>query len=187
MATPDLTPLSCAQRSKIRRLSAPREAQAGEEAGELNIVPYPDIIMNIMMFVLASVVVAFTATINTSAAYAGPERPAPHDGPAALRLTALITHQGIVLTTASGAIAPGCSDLGAGVTLPNKGGAYDLAGLSACARRIKGVRPEYALESQVSLSANPDVPYETLVSVMDALRSDDTGELFPEVQLGVVR
>src|SRR6185312_1150546 len=60
--------LSAAQRSKIRRLSAPAEPQAGDEAGELNVVPYLDIMMNIMMFVLASVSVAFVTTIHTSAA-----------------------------------------------------------------------------------------------------------------------
>jgi biopolymer transport protein TolR len=178
-------PLSAAQRSKIRRLSAPTEADPGGDAGELNVVPYLDIIMNIMMFVLVSVSVTFASTISTTAAQASP-RPVPV-APEALALTALITGQGIALKTAGGPVAPGCSGIGTGVTVPNAGGGYDLVGLGACARRIKGARPEYAAETQVAVSASPDVPYDVVIGVMDALRSDDRGELFPEAKLGVVR
>jgi len=41
--------LSAAQRAKIRRLSAPRELSPDEEGGELNIVPFLDIITNILI------------------------------------------------------------------------------------------------------------------------------------------
>src|SRR4051812_50220496 len=57
--------LSAAQRSKIRRLSQPRELSPDEEGGELNIVPFLDIITNVLMFVLATVSVTFTATIDS--------------------------------------------------------------------------------------------------------------------------
>src|SRR5882724_6096197 len=115
----DLSSLSAAQRSKIRRLATPEAPAAGEDAGELNVVPYLDIIMNVMMFVLASVTVAFASTIHTESAFAGP-RPATDIPTPALRLTALLTRQGVTLTTASGAIAPGCEGFGAGVTVPRK-------------------------------------------------------------------
>jgi biopolymer transport protein ExbD len=174
-------PLSAAQRSKIRRLSAPVEADAGSDAGELNVVPYLDIIMNIMMFVLVSVSVTFTSTIATTAAQASP-RPVPTP-PEALALTALITGEGVALKTAGGPVAPGCSGVGTGITVPNAAGGYDLVGLGACARRIKGARPE----TQVAVSASPDVSYDVVIGVMDALRSDAHGELFPEARLGVVR
>src|SRR3954453_7367709 len=58
--------LTAAQRGKIRRLSQPRELAPDEEGGELNIVPFLDIIMNILIFVLATVAVTFTATIDTT-------------------------------------------------------------------------------------------------------------------------
>ncbi|MGC4092027.1 MAG: hypothetical protein QM756_29920 [Polyangiaceae bacterium] len=57
--------LSPAQRSKIRRLSQPRELSPDEEGGELNIVPFLDIVVNILIFVLATVAVTFTASIET--------------------------------------------------------------------------------------------------------------------------
>ena len=174
-------PLSAAQRSKIRRLSAPHEPAAGEDGGELNVVPYLDIIMNVMMFVLASVSVVFTAAIPTSAAEAN-TRPEPRP-PEALALTAMITSQGVSLKTARGSIAPGCGDYGAGLTISGR----DLAALAACARRLKGASPSYAAEHEVLVTASPDVPYADVVAVMDALRSDERGPLFPDPRLGVVR
>ncbi|MGC4086556.1 MAG: hypothetical protein QM756_01420 [Polyangiaceae bacterium] len=36
-----------------------------EEGGELNIVPFLDIVVNILIFVLATVAVTFTASIET--------------------------------------------------------------------------------------------------------------------------
>ena len=48
-----MSELSAAQRAKIRRLSQPRELSPDEEGGELNIVPFLDIVVNILIFVLA--------------------------------------------------------------------------------------------------------------------------------------
>jgi biopolymer transport protein TolR len=184
MSVPTSAPLSSAQRAKIRRLSTPAEPEVGEGGAELNVVPYLDIIMNVMMFVLATVSVVFTSTIPTAAAAVGPRT---SDPPAGLHLAAMVTGGGVTLTTAGGAIATGCDGIGPGLTVPSRRGEYDLAGLSACARRIKGSRPERAAETQVTVTASPDVPYATVIAVMDALRRDDAGELFPEATLGVVR
>ncbi len=57
--------LSAAQRSRIRRLSMPRELSPDEEGGELNIVPFLDIITNVLMFVLATISVTFTTMIES--------------------------------------------------------------------------------------------------------------------------
>jgi biopolymer transport protein ExbD len=174
--------LSPAQRARIRRLSTPREPEPGDEAGELNVVPYLDIMMNIMMFVLASVSVAFASTINTSAAYAGPGPVPPTPG--ALHLTVLVTSSGTALKTAAGPVAPGCTDMGPGIAVPIASGQQDLAALARCARWVKQARPA---ETQVSVTASPDIPYETVISVLDALRADADGPLFPDVAFGTVR
>jgi biopolymer transport protein ExbD len=186
MPQPLPSPLSASQRSRIRRLARPDDPQQGDEAGELNIVPYLDIITNIMMFVLASVAVAFVGTISVQPAFAGPQKIDQAVSP--LKLTALVTSDGVALLTKDGHVAPGCSGFGAGVTVPKLGGGeHDLTALGACARRLKGARAEYAIESQVTLTASPDVPYQAVIAVMDALRSDDAGELFPAVHFGVAR
>lgn len=58
--------LSACQRAKIRRLATPPEASPEDEGGELNVVPFLDIITNVLMFVLATVAITFTATIESS-------------------------------------------------------------------------------------------------------------------------
>jgi hypothetical protein len=71
--------LTATQRSKVRRLSAPKEIDESEQAGELNIVPFLDIITNVMMFVLASLAVTFTVTLAASAPKSGRGRDVPKD------------------------------------------------------------------------------------------------------------
>src|SRR5512141_2765886 len=102
MADQEEVPLSAAQRSRIRRLSAYKEPDAGEEAGELNVVPYLDIITNIMMFVLASVSVSFIGTIDTTPPSIGGNRVRADVSSKALNLSALISNDGIALKTSSG-------------------------------------------------------------------------------------
>src|SRR6185369_2435074 len=111
-------PLSAAQRSKIRRLSQPIEPAPGEEAGELNVVPYLDIITNIMMFVLASVSVSFIAAIDTTPPSIGGGKVRADVSSKALNLAAFITTQGVSLKTSGGNISTGCDNIGSGVAVP---------------------------------------------------------------------
>ncbi|HVY49593.1 MAG TPA: biopolymer transporter ExbD, partial [Minicystis sp.] len=105
----------------------------------------------------------------------------------ALNLSAWITNDGISLKTSSGNIAPGCEGLGAGLTVPKKGEDYNLATLTDCARKLKSAKPDFKDETQVTITASPGIEYKTVIDVMDALRSDGTEELFPEVHFGVAR
>src|SRR3954453_24078864 len=107
MAEPQDHPLSPAQRSRIRRLSQHKEPAAGEEAGELNVVPYLDIITNIMMFVLASVSVSFIASIDTTPPVIGGKGVRSDITTKALNLSAWITNEGVSLKTSTGNIGPG--------------------------------------------------------------------------------
>src|SRR5579864_4534392 len=92
--------LSAAQRSKIRRLSQPRELAPDEEGGELNIVPFLDIVTNVLMFVLATVAVTFTATIDTFPPRAGSGARAPTTP--TLGLTILIVPDGFSIKASGG-------------------------------------------------------------------------------------
>lgn len=188
MADPqDDVPLSAAQRSRIRRLSQPKEPDAGEEAGELNVVPYLDIITNILMFVLASISVTFVASIDTTPPSIGGGKVRTELQSRALNLSVFVTTQGVSLKTSGGNIATGCSDVGTGITVPKKGDDYDYPGITACAKRLKNARDEFKSETQVTITANPGVEYKVIIDVMDALRSDGQDELFPEVHFGVAR
>src|SRR5208282_6013138 len=99
--------LSAQQRSKIRRLSQPKELAVDEEGGELNIVPFLDIIMNVLMFVLATVAVTYTATLETFPPKAGGS-PRPPTTPT-LGFTVFISGDGFGLKAQGGNVAPGCN------------------------------------------------------------------------------
>ncbi len=190
MADPNDIPLSAAQRSRIRRLSAPKDPTPGEEAGELNIVPYLDIVMNIIVFVISTLTVVFISTIDT----VPPSLPDPGKGKAtqdiktkALNLTALITNEGISLKTSDGNLATGCNSYGAGPTVPKVDGKQDYNELTRCARELKKKNERALTETQVTITANPDVDYQTVIETIDALRKDKEGDLFKDVAFGVAR
>jgi len=180
-------PLSPAQRSKIRRLSRWEPPAPGEEAGELNIVPYLDIIMNIIVFTIATISVVFMSTIDTTPPAAGGGR-GTRSATKSLNLTALITSDGIALKTSSGNIATGCAHIGSGITVPKTAaGSHDYAELTRCARELKKQNDRFAEETQVTITANPDVAYQVVIHTMDAFRKDQEGVLFPNVHFGVAR
>ena len=105
-----------------------------------------------------------------------------------LKLTVTVTLDGVLFSTSSGPVAPGCLRLGGdGVTVPSRDGALDTKGISECAQRIKRARPEFAEESQVTITAEPSIQYRTVVELIDALRGDGDEPLFPEVTFGVKR
>lgn len=185
--------LSAAQRSRIRRLSAYQEPAPGEEAGELNIIPYLDIIVNILVFVLVSVSVTFMSTIDTVPPSVGGGKVRDSVSSKKLNLSVFITTKGISFKTSGGSIATGCDNVGGGITIPLRENTaagtspYDLPAVTACARKLKSARPEFEEETQVTLTANPGIEYQHVIDVLDAVRVDEKGELFPEAFFGVVR
>ncbi len=187
MADPQDPPLSAAQRSRIRRLSQPHEPGPGEEAGEIALIPYLDIITNIMMFVLASISVSFVASIDTTPPAIGGGKVRVDASTKSLNLAAIIVTQGITLKTSGGNIATGCEGVGSGVTVPKSGEDYDLKGLTACAKRLKSANVAFKEETQVTITASSNIDYKTVIDVMDALRNDGEEELFPEVHFGAAK
>jgi biopolymer transport protein TolR len=197
--------LSAAQRSKVRRNAVPRaNGGAGEEeAGEVNVVPFLDIITNVLMFVLATIAVTLTASIDASP-------PAPigrRADPTAQRLglTVVVLRDGFIVSALGQRMGPGCDGPGAGMAVGRGAdGDYDYDALNACASKLKALSPKFADENDVTLSAASDVQYEVMVHTMDALRSSrddaDTLEgakcagatctgagLFPKVSFAVAR
>ena len=190
--------LSAAQRGKVRRLSAPKELAPDDEGGELNIIPFLDIITNVLMFVLATVAVTFTTMIDSHPPSAGGRAPTTPT----LNLNVIINDDGFVISAARQRVATGCRGYGSGVAVPvNKSNApkiddptdpkekpdyNDYDALKRCAEYLKTQLPEYAGEKQVAISANSDVQYKVIIRAMDALRRSEKGDdLFPEVNFGV--
>jgi biopolymer transport protein ExbD len=182
--------MTAAQRSRVRRLSAWHEPAPGEEAGEIQLVPYLDIIINILVFVLVSISVIFMSTIDTVPPSVGGGKVRDSVSSKKLNLSVFITNKGIAFKTSGGSIATGCDNVGGGVTIPSRDNAeepYDLPAITACARKLKSARPEFDEETQVTITANPGIEYQHVINVLDALRVDEKGELFPEAFFGVVR
>lgn len=178
-------------RSKMRKLREIGE-EAIEESGELNLVPYLDIVMNIIMFLLATI--TFSAVmghinVNTPTTSTVAPGPADDDKPKQdLNLTVSVSERGFTIAASGGVLYEGWTWDDAGLhqtttnipTIPMKGGDYDYARLTQQMRTIKDKYPE---ELKVIVNANPQITYEKVVASMDAIRNDGAKVLFPEVLL----
>jgi biopolymer transport protein ExbD len=148
-----------------------------EEAGELNLVPYMDIVTNIIIFLLASVVnqVAL-GNINVSVPTisqgggASEDQPPPEKPP--LNLTISVGASGFTVA-ASGGVLPIIPKM------PN--GQYDYKALTGKLKEIKS-NPDNATETKANFNADANIPYDIVVATLDAMRQDEGGKiLFPDV------
>ena len=184
---PETEKLSAAQRSRIRRLSTPKELAPDEEGGELNIVPFLDIVTNVLMFVLATISVTFTTMIDSEPPRAGGASARAPTKPS-LSLNILVIDKGFIVSAFGQRIGEGCQGAGSGVAVGLKPGQpdYDYDSLTVCAKRLKNQVPEAADETAATLTANKDVPYQVIISTIDAIRRSDDGQvLFPDINFGV--
>jgi len=164
-----------------------------EADGELNIVPYLDIIVNLIIFLLvmqaAFISVGMIDVTAPSYASVAPGDTQKSDKPD-LRLTLGIAQDGFYIA-ASGGVLPGDQE-GEGpkeLTADNVSkrpptipllpdGSYDFTTLAKKLRTIKTAFPE---TTSVYLAADNNVPYELVVKTLDTSREDAKGELFPAV------
>jgi biopolymer transport protein TolR len=178
-----------AQLAWINRKSKPK-AHDPADGGELNIIPFLDIIMNILIFVLASVTSVFTATIPM---------PAPSSGAGGgggsgneVNITLKITREGYIVGAPGGFLQPGCSAVGnAALTVPLASGTHDFATLTRCMTTIRNNpewRTELADNHKIQIAANQDIPYRVLVGTLDAVRETRPGakDMFTEPTLGIL-
>lgn len=176
-----------------RRKLRPREEAEGNE---LNIVPYLDILMNLIIFMLLSMTgLATFGILNVSAPnYGAPSAAVAPETPDApkLLLTVLVSKKGFFVA-GTGAVL---GQQGEGQqptpnpsgepTIPKQSGSYDFAALTSKMVEIKQAFPE---ETKVIVGAESDIPYETLIQTMDALREVPGRErkiLFPDVTLAAL-
>ena len=149
-----------------------RRVREEEHTGELNIVPYLDVVVNLVMFMLLSMTGLITlGVLNVSApkiggAEAGADKPEKPP----LLLTVAIGRQGFFVAGAGGVLGKDAptADANRPPTIPLKGdGKYDYASLS---EQMKKIKDQFPNETAVILSADPDVVYDTLIQTMDACR-----------------
>ena len=150
-----------------------RRVHPHEHTGELNIVPYLDIVVNLVMFMLLSMTGLISlGVLNVSAPKisegAGAGQTQQEEKPKLL-LTVAVGKQGFYIAGAGGVLGKDTdsADTSRPPTIPLKDGKYDYAGLT---EQMKVIKSQFPNETQVILSADADVIYEVLVQTMDACR-----------------
>ncbi len=149
-----------------------RRIHLEEETGELNIVPYLDVVVNLVMFMLLSMTgLVALGVVNVSAPKLGGEAAAgaaPSDQPKLL-LTVAIAKSGFYVAGAGGVLGADAAspDATRPPTIPRKDGKYDFAALS---EQMKAIKDKFPNETAVILSADPEIVYDVLVQTMDACR-----------------
>lgn len=171
-----------------------RRVHPHEKTGELNIVPYLDIMVNLIMFMLVSMtgVIQF-GILNVAAPSYGPAAstaagadPKKKD----LLLTVAISTKGFFVA-GSGGVLGGADKAGekpdpksAPPTIPMlPDGKYDYPALT---RKMVDIKNAFPDESKVILMADQAVAYDVLVQTMDAIREDGPRKLFWDVVLGAL-
>jgi biopolymer transport protein TolR len=167
-----------------------------EEAGELNIVPYLDILMNLVIFMLMSITgLAAFGILNVNAPnYGAPSAGVSEtpDKPQQI-LSVLISKKGFFIA-GSGAVLGQAGTEGQAAegqegapTIPVKGdGTYDFSQLTHHMKQIKA-HADFQAQTKVIIGAESDIAYEHLIETMDAVReTPDRKLLFPDVTLAAM-
>ncbi|HEX3697298.1 MAG TPA: biopolymer transporter ExbD [Polyangia bacterium] len=162
-------------RAATRRMREHNE-EIEEEAGELNLVPYMDIVTNIIIFLLASVVNQVglgnvNVTVPTLSSGGGASSDDQPDKKP-LNLTVSVGASGFTVA-ASGGVLPVIPKLGSGQ--------YDYKSLTSKLLEIKSDK-DNAEETKANFNADANIPYDVVVATLDAMRQTDEGKvLFPDV------
>jgi len=173
------------QRAYIRKRTQGANLDPSEMVGELNIVPFLDIVVNLIMFLLATTeAVLVISQIESDLPKIAKGRSRGADVATPLNLNITVTEGGVIVSGSGGKLARGCSgiDTSRELTVPKKGLTYDWSGLTECVARVK---QQYRDERAVTVSADPEVQYEYVVSAMDAVRNRGKEPLFPDVMISV--
>ncbi len=165
-------------RSAMKRMREANE-DAEEEGGEINLVPYMDIVTNIIIFLLASIqsvpplgnVNVSAPTIGSGGGSASEEQEKP------LNLTVTAATGGFIVA-GSGGVLP--SPSGQGPTVPKL--PTGLMDFKALTLKLIDIKKDYPKETKATFNADADLPYTIVVETLDAMREDAAGKiLFPDI------
>jgi biopolymer transport protein ExbD len=166
-----------------------------EHQGELNIVPYLDVLMNLIMFMLLSITGLLTfGAVNVNAPnYGGASAQVSPEDPSKpkLLLTVLIAKKGFFIAGTGAVLGQGgASDQpqqgtdGSPTVALLGDGSYNYSGLTEEIVKVKKAFPD---ETKIIIGGESDVAYETLVETMDAVRETQAhAVLFPDVTLAAM-
>lgn len=184
-------------------------SKSATKAVELNLIPYMDIVTSILIFMLfTSTGMIQIGVINVNAPRyqdpleAGGGQQDDEPNKKTLNLTVGITYKGLFIAGVGGVLgqvneSEAAEEKQKGPTIPlfthdaacrealakkmpPPASCYDYGRLTGEMTKIKNQFPE---ETKIIIYAQPDVPYEVLVNVMDATRESEGRALFYDVIL----
>jgi len=149
-----------------------------QQAAELDVTPFMNLMIVLVPVLLLSMVFTHTTVIDLN--FPTGEGAAGEFDPELVHLEVVVQPDALVVADGRG---------GTIRTLPMKDGEHDYAELSLVMQELKRRMPD---KRDITVLLQEDTPYQTLVSVMDKVRSYPTvqaasvvqAELFPDVALG---
>ena len=156
------------------------------EGQELNLIPYLDVMVNLVIFMLFSMTsfLAFTV-LNASIPQLSPNKAVAKQQlkkkSKELLLMVRVTNKGFIVDPS----VQGGKNLPR-ATIGKSGDTYNFEGLRERGKKLKEQFPE---ETRVLILAQPRIRYEDIIKTMDAVRDkeeDGDEELFPDITLSVM-
>ncbi|HWM27557.1 MAG TPA: biopolymer transporter ExbD [Woeseiaceae bacterium] len=155
-----------------------RGGRRNSATAELNIEVFMNLMVILVPFLLITAVFSRVAILQLNL-------PGSSSEPAALEEQTFE----LEITVRQGHIEVGDRNIGALGIYPNEAGGYDFAALS---RKLVEIKKSYPAKTDASILLEADIPYDTLVQVMDRVRVavtvTDTAvvhtDLFPDISIG---
>lgn len=155
-----------------------RGRSRNEATAELNITAFMNLMVILVPFLLITAVFSRLAILELylpgpSAEAADPEQPVFQ----------------LEITVREGGIEVGDRNVGTFGVYPARDGAYDYEALSA---KLAEIKEQYPAKTDAAILLEPDIPYDTVVRVMDRVRVAETledgavrrSDLFPDISIG---
>ncbi len=162
-----------------------KHSDLDQEGGELNLVPYLDVMVNLVIFMLMNITgfLAFTV-LNASVPQISPnvqEARETLEKKKELLLMVRVTNEGFLVEPS----VQGGPNL-MKTNIPKNGELFNFELLRAQGKNLKAQFPQ---ETKVLIIAQPLIRYEDIIGTMDALRdneADGDNAMFPDVTLSVL-
>jgi biopolymer transport protein ExbD len=155
-----------------------RAGRRNAATAELNITVFMNLMVILVPFLLITAVFSRTAILELYL-------PGASDAPAESEQPVFQ----LEVTVRGDRIEVGDRNVGAFGVYPNVDGGYDYAGLS---RKLSEIKADYPAKTDAAILLEGDIPYDTLVQVMDRVRIAESVEdgavvrrdLFPDISIG---
>jgi biopolymer transport protein ExbD len=159
-------------------LRSRRSGRRNSDTAELNITVFMNLMVILVPFLLITAVFSRVAILELNLPGASNETEAPEDQ----------TFQ-LEITVRQAQIEVGDRNVGALGIYPNAASGYDYDALS---RKLSEIKKSYPSKTDASILLEADIPYDTLVQVMDRVRVAETvtdssivrTDLFPDISIG---